>query len=453
MTDNENVFRMLDIFLLLCAFFLSLSLVSADLITDQLLYENDFILTKDPLNATAWEYRSLIFFNAGNYQEAIGAAQKTLTINPESEFAWHIIGTSWGNLGYYDKADEAFDKSLFLGSSDPGQWNKKGVAQSKLKQYNEAITSFMAALEIDPQYAVAWNNLGVTQYNSGQYDDAITSFEKAYQIDSDESLFMSNKAQTYLRKGDLDSAEIITRLITVKDPGCVPGWFVNAEVNFLKKNYNNAYYSYEHGFRSFEKDNTWYYAGVKNIKITKDMDAVTSYYESVASNINITDSWDKTIIIDYKLRRYNDTLISYDQLMVIEPDYKQAKEQQAISALNTERYDTAQSLFQNILTDKPQDSLVLAGQALASAHLGDYLGSLNKTDEALNFNSESAYVWSIKGDIYALYAQFDDSIQSYDRSLAIERTNDVLLSLSDVQFRKGDYLGSIVNHLRGTLGI
>lgn len=453
MRNKSTSLILLCIFFLVCSFLVSVSLGSTDIITEKLLKENDFLLAQNSQNVTAWEYRSLIFYNAGNFSEAISAAQKTLTLNPKSGFAWHIIGTSWGNLGYYDKANEAFDKSLSLESSDPGKWNGKGVALSKLKRYNEAITSFMTALTLDPQSAVIWNNLGVTQYNNGQIDTALTSFEKAIQLNPQEPLFQSNKALTYLAKGDINQAENTARSITTRNPDCVAAWFVTADASYLKEKYDQAYYGYEHGFSLLEKDKTWYYTGNKDIKITKDMDAISSYYKSIANNINFTDSWDKTIIIDYKLRRYSDTLASYDQLMIVEPDYGTAKEQQAVSALNTKRYETARSFFQDILVDKPQESQFIAGEALAMANLGDYLGSLEKTDEALKLEPDSAYVWRVKGDIYALYAQYDDAIQSYDRSLSLERTNEVQLSLSDVQYRKGDYLGSIINSLHGTLGI
>lgn len=427
--------------------------IPADVISDRLITENDFILSQNPLNTTAWEYRALIFFNAGDYPDAINATQKALSLQPDSEFAWHILGTSWGNLGYYDRANEAFDKSLALGQADAGQWNKKGVALSKLNRYTDAIASFHKAVSLDPRYATAWNNLGVTQFNHGEYDAALASFDRAHQIDPDELLFLTNKAQTYRFKGDINAAEDTIKIITAKDPLCIPGMFISGDVAFLKENYDYAYTQYTNGLRTLQKGTAWYFTGDTKTRITKDMDPVTSYYESLAENINFTESWDKTTIIDYKLHRYSDTLVSYDQLLVIEPDYDIAKKNQAISALHSGRYETARTLLSQVIKDNQTDPSLIAGLALATAHQGDYLGSLEIMKHAVLADPDSGYIWGIKGDIYALYAQYDDAIESYEKSLALENNNDIRFSLSEVLFQKGDYAGSVIHHIRGCIGI
>lgn len=41
-----------------------------------LIAENDLIITAQPDNQTAWEFRSLIMYNGGRYTEAIAAAEK-----------------------------------------------------------------------------------------------------------------------------------------------------------------------------------------------------------------------------------------------------------------------------------------------------------------------------------------------------------------------------------------
>jgi protein O-mannosyl-transferase len=74
------------------------------------------------------------FYNAGDYQKSVEAAQAALTLQPDSAIAYNNICAGYNQLKQWDKAIEACGR----------------------------------ALAIDPNYALAKNNLGVAVQGKGQ---------------------------------------------------------------------------------------------------------------------------------------------------------------------------------------------------------------------------------------------------------------------------------------------
>lgn len=78
----------------------------------------DDIRSAITLNSSEMLYRieeALILLRAGLYDEAIKAAQNTLTLLPENPDCYKIIGIAHGELGHKAKAVEALNKAIELG--------------------------------------------------------------------------------------------------------------------------------------------------------------------------------------------------------------------------------------------------------------------------------------------------------------------------------------------------
>ena len=120
---------------------------TVDTITlEDLIKENDYVLSLNPQNLTALQFRALIYYNEEKYPEAINASEQCLKVDPTCSFAWHIIGSSWGYLNQPDKAVEAFQNVVTLNPDDPVQYNVQGVALSRTGKFAEAIQAFQSTI-------------------------------------------------------------------------------------------------------------------------------------------------------------------------------------------------------------------------------------------------------------------------------------------------------------------
>ena len=350
---------------------------------DDLLQENDFILSQNPNNITALEYRALILFNDKRYRDAISASEKIVSIDPSSSFAWYLIGCSWGSLNNNEKSKEAFQKMAALSPDDPSQYNIQGVALSRTEMYDDAIRSFKKAIDLYPGYAAAWNNLGVTYLGMNEINQAIDAFNRAISLDPNEPLFYANKGFALLEKKDYDGALSMAKTSRQIDMTSVPGWFVAGESQFGKKNYKEAFYSFDGGFNSLFKNDLWYYQGSKNTRITKDMDPMDSYYISIASNVRYSGIWERTTVVNYKIKRYQGTLDSYDQIIAITPDYGEAWKKKGYCGIKTDRFESAKESYLRAMDYYDNNPEIIASFGYAIGHLGDYLGAMEYIDKAI----------------------------------------------------------------------
>jgi tetratricopeptide (TPR) repeat protein len=421
--------------------------------TEDLIAENDLVLQNNPQDQTALMYRALIYYNGEKYPEAISSAENVLNFYPDNSFAWHIIGTSWGKLRDFNKASDAFLKAAAISPDDPAKYNLQGVALSRLKKNDEAIVILNKALTLKPDYAVAWNNLGVVYLTMELPDKAIDAFNNAINKDPDTAVFYSNKGYALITKKDYSAAINCAMASKKIEMTNVPQWFVAADAYFLQQDYRNAFFSYDGGFTTMEKNNLWYYQGVKNTRITQDMEPVDAYYESVSANVRFSGEWDRVRVIEYKLKRYQNTLDVYDQIIVINPDFTQGWERKGYCALKLERYESAAASYKKALEANPEDPDLLASFGFATGKLGDYRTGMDYIKKAISIDPKYGRAYIFKGEIHSMYGEREEAVDALNRALEYEPGNsDAFNSLSAINLKNGDYIGSAINYFRAIIG-
>lgn len=420
---------------------------------EDLINENDYVLSHDSQNLTALQFRALIFFNEKQYPEAIKAAEQCLFVDKTCSFAWHIIGSSWGFLNQPEKAVEAFQNVVSLNPDDPVQFNVQGVALSRTEKFNEAIQAFQKATALNPSYAAAWNNMGVTFYGMKEYDKALSAFDKAISFKPDEPEFYSNKGYVLLQKGDYYGALSSAKTARNMDLTCVPAWFVSGEAQFHNRNWKDAFFSFDGGFNALAKNELWYYQGAKNTQITKDMQPMDAYYVAIASNVKFTGMWERTTIINYKIKRYQDTIDVYDQILAITPDYAEGWKKKGYCAIKTERMESARDAYKRAMEFYPNDPEVLSSYGYATGMLGDYLDAMKNIDKAIEVEPGYSRSYLFKGLINSFYGQRDDAIAALQKGLEFGGDKSEMFdALSNVQFKNGDVIGGSISSFRSILG-
>lgn len=426
---------------------------NSSITTEDLIRENDLVLEQNPQNITALLYRALIYYNGEKYPDAISSAERVLKTNQNNSFAWHIIGSSWGNLGNYSQSADAFSKAAALAPGDPAEYNVQGVALSRLGKNAEAIDVLKKALELDPGYAVAWNNLGVTYRYMNETDKAIDAFNKAIERDPKPALFYSNKGYALLDKRDYSGAINCASTAKKIEMTSVPQWFVAGDAYYAQQDYENAFYSYDGGFTTMEKNDLWYYQGVKNSRITKKMEPVDAYYQSVSSNVRFTGEWDRKTVLEYKLKRYQNTLDVYDQVMAISPNLLEGWKRKGFCALKLEKFESGRDSYERALEIRPNDTDALASYGYALGKLGDYLGGMKSIQDALKGDPTFARGYVLKGEIHSMYGERKDAESSFAKAVELDPHNpDIFNAFVGINMKNGDYIGATINFFRAAIG-
>jgi tetratricopeptide (TPR) repeat protein len=177
---------------------------------------------KLPDGAQALLNVSFQLFQAGRYQEAIGAASAVLKMVPNSADAYNNIAVSYAALKNWDEAVKNVQEALRIrpdyqlarnnlawfikervkanGATAPeGPKSLKyylslSLSECRAGRNQECVDASKAALELDANSAIAYNNLAVGYAGLGAWDDAVIAARNAVRIDPGMQLAQNNLA-------------------------------------------------------------------------------------------------------------------------------------------------------------------------------------------------------------------------------------------------------------------
>lgn len=127
--------------------------------------------------------------------------------------AWNLLGVSYWKKGDFEKALDACEKALSLDPDDAiinvniGSYFV-AIAQrtSNLEQVQRSVSHFQKAIADDPSLASAYNGLGGAMRLLGNTEEAISNWTKALELDPLYAISVYNLAFAYLEKGDKKQA-------------------------------------------------------------------------------------------------------------------------------------------------------------------------------------------------------------------------------------------------------
>ena len=184
------------------------------------------VIKKSPNRGRGYQNIGLVYFDEGNYDEAIVYCQKAVWIDPRRRAkAYNCLGMAYGKKGDYDKAIAYCQKAI---EHDPGlakAYNNLGIAFGQKGNHTKEIAYYQKAVELDPGYAQAYGNLGTVYLEQGAVDRAIASYEKAVALDPDDAKTHHNLAVAYHRRGNrMGALKQVDRLRALHRPDLVAQW-------------------------------------------------------------------------------------------------------------------------------------------------------------------------------------------------------------------------------------
>ena len=115
---------------------------------DQTIHELEEVIQRNPEDARAYSDRGRIYFEKGNYNQAVTDYDKAIELDPENtDFYVHR------GIIYFFKGD-----------------------------YVRAIADYNRAIELAPEYTLAYMHRGSAYYDKGNYDRAIEDYDHAVRL-------------------------------------------------------------------------------------------------------------------------------------------------------------------------------------------------------------------------------------------------------------------------------
>ena len=170
---------------------------------DQAILAFKRVLTIKPDYAVAYYNMGNVLREQGKLEEATQAFKKALKIKPDYTDAYNNIGNTLRKQGKLGEALQAFDKALTIKPNYAEAHNNMGVTLKEQGKLEEAIVAHSKALSIKPNYASAYNNMGLTLKEQGKLEEAIDAYKQAIAIKPDYAEAYNNMSFAKLLTGRL----------------------------------------------------------------------------------------------------------------------------------------------------------------------------------------------------------------------------------------------------------
>ena len=120
---------------------------------------------------------------AGNFANAITAAETVIAFDPDIAAAYHLLSLTYRQVGNYESALLATDQALALEPANPEYYVEQALAREGLTEFEEMLASTDRCLEIDPEAATCLVTQGVALRHLFRWQDAVDAFTQAIELE------------------------------------------------------------------------------------------------------------------------------------------------------------------------------------------------------------------------------------------------------------------------------
>ena len=139
---------------------------------------DDGILTIASDEVKGWIWAS----NVVPFDKAIDFYTDEILNNPQNASAYNWRGIIWNEKGNLDQAMADYNKSIEIDASSTHPYINRGIIWQKKQDFDRAINDFNEAVRLDPTSCLARLNRGRTWRKKKEYDKALNDFKAAIEI-------------------------------------------------------------------------------------------------------------------------------------------------------------------------------------------------------------------------------------------------------------------------------
>jgi tetratricopeptide (TPR) repeat protein len=112
---------------------------------------------------------------------------------------WQAQGCAFCEVEQYQAAIAAFDRALSLEPQNCQTWNYRGNALGALQRQAEALTCYDRAVALHPTYHQAWFNRGLLLAEMGAQGSALAAYDRAIALYPD-PLYLHARDDIWLKQ-------------------------------------------------------------------------------------------------------------------------------------------------------------------------------------------------------------------------------------------------------------
>jgi len=150
----------------------------------------------------------------GSVKEAIESYRIAGTLSPKDDQMNYVLGRIYSNAGYFDDAIKAFDRSTQDNSDNAESWRELGLAYRRRgeemrepEDSNKALECLKKAIALKPNDDDAYAIIGGLYRRLGDYKRSLANYEQAYRINPASSYALSNMASLSWYLGEVVGAK------------------------------------------------------------------------------------------------------------------------------------------------------------------------------------------------------------------------------------------------------
>ncbi len=274
-----------------------------------------------------------------------------------------IAGESTKAIEYYNEAVKDYDNTIKLHNTNIGALSNRGITKAKLNDPGSALLDFDAVIAIDSTYSNVFSNKGNALIMLSRWDEAITAYSKSV---------------------------------------------------YYKPNFADAYYNRANAF----------------LRIEKYQEAISDYLKALELNDKNLNIYVYIGFSYYSLKKYTeaknyfDTYLKYDTNNYSAYYYlAQIYLQENKPELAEENYKIISQRFPEAVDNIIQEGEILENRADYSADISLYMQAMDKFNEAIKINPNSAKAHIKRGVIYGKTLNYQKALQDFTTAIKLDSTN------------------------------
>jgi Tfp pilus assembly protein PilF len=175
-----------------------------------------------PNFAQDYYFRSVAWYEKGNYPAALGDADHSLKLDPLNAAALQHRGNALFALNRLDEAKSAYEQALKLIPGDAGVWNNLGATLDAMGRPAEALQAFHRATACNLPSQTAFVGIALIQIREGKLDDAEAALDQLakYQPDPTPEV-LALRSVIERRRGNVQHAEALEWRVRAVDPAAL----------------------------------------------------------------------------------------------------------------------------------------------------------------------------------------------------------------------------------------
>jgi tetratricopeptide (TPR) repeat protein len=174
----------------------------------RLVLEGDRILAQsDRVRFDPRTGQMVLALDSGGLEAAATATLATGLVRPlappvDQAETWFERASEWdGDPAQWEDAIDAYRRVVSIDPTYAAAWNNLGLLLHRMGRYEEAGTAYVSALDQDPQCCEAAYNLGSLHEDRGEVEEAISDYRKALELSPDYADAHFNLAGALARNG------------------------------------------------------------------------------------------------------------------------------------------------------------------------------------------------------------------------------------------------------------